>query len=89
MCPNNFTQMVDQFFVASEFRLRDAWKAETVGTLYVIFNITYYCLAPPGEKLIYDILDWGRRPWKAVGYAALTLFVLIPLFTALHYGIYR
>lgn len=75
--------------MASEFRLRDAWKAEAVGTIYVIFNITYYCLAPLGEKLIYYILDWGRKPLVAVAYSALTLFVLVPVFTALHYGIYR
>lgn len=81
--------MIDQFLVASEFRLRDAWKAELVGTVYIIFNITYYCLAPPGEKLIYYVLDWGRSPLVAVAYSALTLLVLVPGFTVLHYGIFR
>lgn len=57
--------------------------------MYLVFNITYYCLAPPGEKLIYYILDWERAPLAAVGYSALTLFVLIPVFAAFHCGIYR
>jgi len=83
------TQVIDQFLVASRYHLRDMWKPAAVGTMYLVFNITYYYTAPLGEKLIYYILDWGRDPWEAVAYSVLTVFVLVPLFGTFHYGVFR
>lgn len=82
-------QVIDQFLVASRFRLKDMWKAAVVGTFYVVFNITYYYTAPAGEELIYYILDWGRDPWEAVTYSVVTVFVLVPLSGAFHLGVFR
>lgn len=62
---------------------------ELFAVVYLTFNISYYFCAPYGQKLIYSILDWERDTLLAVTYAALTLFVLIPLFDLLHYGIFR
>lgn len=57
--------------------------------IYLTFNICHYYIAPDGSKLIYSILDWARDPVEAVAYSLGTLFVLIPLFAFVHYGLFR
>ncbi|CAN0074964.1 unnamed protein product [Scytosiphon promiscuus] len=84
-----FILIIDQLLVASRFRIRHMWKTEVFATTYLVFNISYYYLASAGDKLIYIILDWGQRPWEAVGYSMLTLFLLIPVFAVLHYCLFR
>lgn len=82
-------QLVDQMLIATRFRLRDAWMTELFSLVYVIFNIAYYFSAPRGEKIIYYILDWGRKPGLACAYTLVTLLVLVPLFDLVHYGLFR
>lgn len=81
--------LVDQLLVASPFRIRDLWKTEAFAMIYLTFNICHYYIAPDGSKLIYSILDWARDPVEAVAYSLGTLFVLIPLFAFVHYGLFR
>lgn len=62
---------------------------EVFALAYLTFNISYYYIEPTGSKLIYYILDWGRRPGVAVAYTLATLLVLIPFFAFVHYGLFR
>ncbi|CAM9103900.1 unnamed protein product [Pylaiella littoralis] len=84
-----FIMVVDTLLVATRFRLRDLWKSVVVALAYLAFNVSHYYTAAQGDKVIYYILDWGRDPWGAVAYTALVFFILIPLFGAFHYGIFR
>lgn len=81
--------MVDQFIIAAPYRLRDIWIVEIFGLIYVGFDIIYFYSAPRGDKIIYVILDWGRNTTEALLYCFGTILVLIPLFTLVHYGLFR
>ncbi|CAM9972969.1 unnamed protein product [Ascophyllum nodosum] len=81
--------LVDQFIVATPRRLREMWISMLFATMYLLFDFIWYMEAPTGQKVIYIILDWERNLDEALLYSFGTLLVLIPIFTLVHYGIFR
>lgn len=65
------------------------WASFAFSVTYVAFNIVWFLTAPEDERVIYDVMDWG----KSIGNSALTaliiIFVLVPLAGLIHYGIFR
>lgn len=82
-------QLVDQFLVADEYKLRNIIFGQVYGAIYIAFNVGWYYLAPREDRLIYAILDWDENPLVACIYALGCVLVLGPLFGVLHYGVYR
>lgn len=82
-------QLVDQFLVADEFKLRYIMFAQAFGLIYIVFSIGWYYLAPKEDRLIYVIIDWGDNTLGACIYGIVCILVLGPLFGLLHVGIYR
>lgn len=75
--------------VATPFTLRAIWYAEAYGLVYLTFDIIWFYCAPSGKGVIYVILDWDDAPLTAVAYSLVVMLILLPLFVALHYGIFR
>lgn len=84
-----FRQLVDQFLVADEFKMRYVLYAQAYGAAYLVFNILWYYLAPKDDRLIYEIIDWNNKPLVACIYGLGSLLIAAPLFTWLHYGVFR
>lgn len=82
-------QLVDQFLVAAEFRLRYVLFGQAYGAIYLAFNVGWYYLAPKDDRLIYVIFDWQNNPLEGCIYGLGAMFVGAPLFTLLHFGVYR
>ena len=82
-------QLLDQFLIADEFKLRTIIFGQIYGAIYIAFNVGWYYLAPREERLIYFILDWDEKPLVASIYALGCVLVLGPILGVLHYGVYR
>lgn len=83
------TQLLDQFLVADEFKVRNIIFGQVYGVIYLTFNIVWYYVAPREDRLIYAILDWENNPLMACIYGLGSILVLAPLFGVLHIRVYR
>ncbi|CAM9405259.1 unnamed protein product [Choristocarpus tenellus] len=83
--------IVDNFLVSTQYRFWTLWPSLLFALIYVSFNVAYYYLASDedDENVIYSILDWDEDPTTATIYTVVIIFVLLPLFQGLHYGVYR
>lgn len=64
------------------------WASFTYGATYILFNILWYVNAPKKERVIYTTMDWGDLG-QAILFAAIIIFVLVPVAGLIHYGVYR
>lgn len=69
--------------------MKQLLAAELFGALYITFNIIFYFTAPKEDRLLYDILNWEEEPAAAVIYTVVILLVLLPMFSAIHLGVFR
>lgn len=81
--------LLDNFLVATPFRLTDMWIAELYSLVYLCFNIVWYYFGEPNGGVIYSILDWNNDPLTAALYILLVFFVMIPIFSFIHYMVFR
>lgn len=82
-------QLIDQFLIADEYKVRYVIFAQAFGVIYLVFSIGWYYIAPKEDRLLYSVLDWGNETLVACIYAVLCMLVLAPLFALLHFGVYR
>lgn len=81
-------QLIDQFLVADDFKLRHVVFSQAYGLVYVLFTILWYYEGWE-EKLLYKVLDWEIKPVVACIYSLGSILVLTPLFGLLHLFICR
>ncbi|CAM9276449.1 unnamed protein product [Hapterophycus canaliculatus] len=82
------TQLIDQFLIADEFKMRHVIISQLYGVFYIIFNLIWYYEGWE-QKVLYKVLDWDNDPLTACIYGAVCILVLVPLFCYLHLVIYR
>lgn len=86
--PDGIAQLIDQFLVADEFKLRHVIFFQICGVVYIGFNIVWYYVGWQ-ENILYEVLDWDNKPLVACIYGAVCVMVLSPLFSLLHLFLYR
>lgn len=59
------------------------------GVTYIVFNILWYVGASGDDRVIYKTMDWGEDIGEASLFAVIVVFVLVPLFGLVHYGVFR
>lgn len=87
---NNKTQILDQLLISSEYKCRSAfWQTEYYAVVYLIFNLIWYYEGPLESRVLYTILDWEDDGGMATLFIFLIFFILVPIFSTMHYGVYR
>lgn len=87
--PAETRQILDQFLVASEFKMKYAWLALYFFVVYLFFNLAYYYEAAEVDRVTFEVFDWEEDPDRACLWLFLILAFLIPLFSGAHYFVYR
>lgn len=82
-------QVVDQFLVASEFKIKYAWLGEYYFIVYIFFNVGYYYETTGEDRLTYEVFDWEGDPGKAILWIFLIMAFFIPGFAGFHFFVYR
>ena len=81
--------MVDQFLIASEFKIGFAWMGLYFFVVYIFYNVIYYYEHNGEDRLSFEVFDWDPEPGKACLWVFLILAFFVPGFTAFHVFIYR
>ena len=81
--------MVDQFLIASEYKIKYAWLGIYYFVVYIFFNVGYYYNTTGGDRLTYEVFDWAVDPGKGCLWVFLILAFFVPGFSSFHYFVYR
>ena len=81
--------MVDQFLIASEFKIGFAWMGLYFFVIYIFYNVIYYYEHNEEDRVSFEVFDWDPEPGKACLWVFLILAFFVPGFTAFHVFIYR
>lgn len=75
--------------VATKFERKQMRAAFAYGATYITWNILWFLVGTESEKVIYSTIDWGENLEGAILFAVVIIFVLIPVYGLIHYGVYR
>lgn len=81
--------MVDQFLIASEFKIGFAWMGLYFFIVYIFYNVIYYYEHNEEDRVSFEVFDWDPEPGKACLWVFLILTFFVPGFTAFHVFVYR
>lgn len=81
-------KVVDVILVATEYKFKHLLASEVYGLLYVAFNVSFFCLAPQDQRVLYSILDWGKNAGAAAGTSIFLMVVFVPVSSLLFYAIF-
>lgn len=83
--------MVDQFFIASEFKIKFARMGLYFLVIYLFFNLAYYyeSTGDAEERVTLEVWDWEENSGRAVLWLFLMFAIFLPGFAALHLFFYR
>eukprot|EP00752_Nemacystus_decipiens_P006378 g5750.t1 len=81
--------IVDQFLIASEFKIGFAWMGLYFFVIYIFYNVIYYYEHNEEDRVSFEVFDWDPEPGKACLWVFLILAFFVPGFTAFHVFIYR
>ncbi|CAM9541729.1 unnamed protein product [Laminaria digitata] len=82
--------VLDQMLVATKFERGQMMLASFLYTVtYSTCNIAWFLLGPKSEKVIYTAIDWDNGIEKAITLVVGTVFVMVPVGSLIHYGVYR
>lgn len=81
--------MVDQFLIASEFKIGFAWMGFYFFVIYIFYNVIYYYEHNEEDRISFEVFDWEPEPGKACLWVFLILAFFVPGFTAFHVFVYR
>lgn len=75
--------------VATKFERKQMRATFAYGATYIAWNIVWFLVGTESEKVIYSPMDWGEDLGGAILFAVVILFVLVPVYGLIHYGVYR
>lgn len=91
--------LIDQFLIASPYRVLHFVYASGLSLIYFIFTCIYFAAGGLNEfpedpvngntYLYLGVLDWGRIPTTSIVTMVLVVFVAAPILHLLYYGLYR
>lgn len=89
--PNRFDtkQVIDQFLIASEMKIKFAWMGIYFFVVYIFYNVIYYYEHNEEDRVSFEVFDWAPSPGKGCLWVFLILAFFVPGFTAFHVFVYR
>lgn len=75
--------------VATKFQRGQMLASFLYTVTYSTCNIAWFLLGPKSKKVIYTAIDWDSGIEKAITLVVGTVFVMVPVGSLIHYGVYR